>query len=216
MLDWYRNDLRFHDCHLCVREHIQKGSWGVRDARARAIEHSYETCAPRGKAASAIRRRSAIRSIEENVADSLRWLQLPQTPSRRSSFPRAPTFPTISPEISPFDDAYSSPSFHPLSRQLLRRGWLRSSTLLLHSASGCRAYNVMTQEHSARNSCEHDEVISVPIGYSAWRASLTIDSFARWPRVCQCCFWLVFETMLLPFLILFWRNKVREIAREVG
>lgn len=61
-----------------------KGSWGLQSrAGALAFEHLYETCAPRGKAASAIRRRSAIRSIEENVADSLRWLQLPQTPSRR-------------------------------------------------------------------------------------------------------------------------------------
>lgn len=88
MLDWYQNGLRFHDRHLCVREHTQRVPGGVRGrARARAIEHPYETCAPRGKAASAIRRRSAIRSIEENVADSLRWLQLPQTLSRRFSFP---------------------------------------------------------------------------------------------------------------------------------
>ncbi|KAG7203451.1 hypothetical protein KM043_013514 [Ampulex compressa] len=41
-----------------------------REARARK-RHAYETCAPRGRPGSAIRRRSAIRSIGENVAERL-------------------------------------------------------------------------------------------------------------------------------------------------
>lgn len=56
--------------------------------RSRSRGRPYETCAPRGKAASAIRRRSAIRSIEENVADSLRWLQLLYKLPRRLFPPR--------------------------------------------------------------------------------------------------------------------------------
>ena len=149
MLDWYQKGLRFHSRHLCVREHTQRVLGACGDARARAIEHPYETCAPRGKAASAIRRRSAIRSIEENVADSLRWLQLPHrrvvsfpwATRRRSNEPR-----TISPEYIALRRVFFS--LVPSSLRQLRRGWLRFSTL--HSASGCRAYGVMTQERSVR------------------------------------------------------------------
>lgn len=91
---------------------IHKGARSGAGARLQ----SYETCAPRGNIASAIRRRSAIRSIEERR-------QLTVIPAAAAS--PFHNFPL---------NRHSTRVFHPLSR-----------VSTLHFASGCRTCGIMTQ-----------------------------------------------------------------------
>lgn len=91
---------------------VHKGARSGAGARLQ----SYETCAPRGNIASAIRRRSAIRSIEERR-------QLTVIPAAAAS--PFHNFPL---------NRHSTRVFHPLSR-----------VSTLHFASGCRTCGIMTQ-----------------------------------------------------------------------